>query len=145
MQINQISPGFATSPQLDTEGVRRAVAAGFKVIVCNRPDSEAQGQPSSEAIAAAARDAGAEFHYLPIAHGQSTLSEAETLTKILAASKTPVLAYCGSGMRSAALFSASRNQTLINPTDENSTGDGSSVISGFLSALRFPFKGAAAE
>ena len=58
MEIKPIAPSFAASPQIRPEDVAQAAAAGYKTIVCNRPDGEADDQPRAAEIAEACRAAG---------------------------------------------------------------------------------------
>ena len=53
-----------------------AARAGFKSVVNNRPDHEhGPGQPTSAEIEAAARAAGLEYRFLPVASGYQSPEE----------------------------------------------------------------------
>jgi sulfide:quinone oxidoreductase len=41
-----LTPAFAVAPQISPEDVQAIAAAGYKSIICNRPDDEGDGQPS---------------------------------------------------------------------------------------------------
>ena len=60
MHITQISQDFSVSPQITAADVTEIANAGFKSIICNRPDFEEPRQPVFNDIANAAHDAGIE-------------------------------------------------------------------------------------
>lgn len=104
MDINRLSSDFAATGQVLESDLEQAVALGFRTIVDNRPDGEAPDQPGHAEIEAAARSFGLGFAYIPIVPGQSCDREAQELRKVLEAMEGPVLAYCRTGARSAALW-----------------------------------------
>ena len=65
MQINKVTDALSVSPQITAEDVAAIRDAGFRAIICNRPDGEGADQPNFEEIEAAARAAGLEARYLP--------------------------------------------------------------------------------
>ncbi|MEX5729439.1 sulfide:quinone oxidoreductase [Rhodovulum iodosum] len=112
MEIKPIAPSFAASPQIRPADVARAVQAGYKTIVCNRPDGEADDQPRAVEIAEACREAGVEFRYLPVQPGRLTPELMASLDDVLRTCKGPILAYCRTGNRSASLWSLTRAKML---------------------------------
>ncbi|MFC2967469.1 TIGR01244 family sulfur transferase [Acidimangrovimonas pyrenivorans] len=112
MEIKQIAPGFAASPQIRPEDVGRIAEAGYQTIICNRPDGEADDQPRSAEIAAAARSAGLNFRYLPIKPGQITDETLHAFDEALVSCKGPILGYCRTGNRSASLWALGRSKML---------------------------------
>lgn len=104
MDIRQIVPGFSAAPQLEIFEMEAAAAAGYRTIICNRPDGEAPGQPEAAEMEAAAKAAGMGFHYLPVYPGGFTSELVEGLQAALAEAEAPVLAYCRSGTRSTMLW-----------------------------------------
>lgn len=89
--------------QITAEQVPQLAALGYRTIVCNRPDSEEGAVPSS-AIAAAARAHGVEFIYQPVLFSSLSQADGERFAKALDASPQPILAYCRTGRRCAALW-----------------------------------------
>ena len=69
MQINKVTDALSVSPQITAEDVAAIRDAGFRAIICNRPDGEGADQPNFEEIEAAARAAGLEARYLPVTSG----------------------------------------------------------------------------
>ena len=49
MDIKPLNPGISVSPQIAPGDMAEIAAQGFKAIICNRPDGEEAGQPSSSA------------------------------------------------------------------------------------------------
>ncbi len=108
--INQVTPDFATAPQLVPEHMQEVAKLGFKTVIDNRPDFEGGAdQPTAEAMEKAANAAGLVFHYLPVVSGQITPDQAQAMKRILAMAEKPVLAYCRTGARSTQLYGLAQN------------------------------------
>lgn len=113
MNITELSPLYFVSPQIDVADLDSLKAQGFGVIVNNRPDGEAEDQPSSEEIQAAAERAGLRYVYNPV--DLKVLSQKEvTVQDELIKSDEKVFAYCRTGTRSSVLW------VLANQEDESS-------------------------
>lgn len=104
MDIRTVTDHFSASPQIDIADVATLAEAGFKTVICNRPDDEIPGQPSAQAMQTACEDAGLAFHFLPVFPGRFTLDLVEQLEAVLGSCEGPVLAYCRSGTRSTMLW-----------------------------------------
>ena len=101
---------YSVAPQISLEDVVNAKAAGFAMIVNNRPDAEEPGQPEGAAIEEAALAAGLGYLAIPIDRSGYTADHVAALSALMV-SPRPILAFCRSGTRSAtlwALASASR-------------------------------------
>jgi sulfide:quinone oxidoreductase len=103
MEITKLNERMSVSPQIETHDVVELANAGFRAIICNRPDGEEPQQPSAASIEAAAKGAGMMFAHIPAISGAVTQENASDMAKALARLPTPVLAYCRSGARSAKL------------------------------------------
>jgi len=108
MNIVKLSDSVSVSEQILPKDVAGIAAAGFKVIVNNRPDGEAQGQPSSADIARAARGVGLIYYHLPITAANFPGPDVELMMSLLDGSDAPVLAFCRSGTRCANLWVSTR-------------------------------------
>ncbi|MGF1503482.1 MAG: TIGR01244 family sulfur transferase [Paracoccaceae bacterium] len=111
MDIKTITPALSVSPQIAPGDIAAIKAAGFRAIICNRPDGEGADQPTHEEIDRAARAAGLETRYLPVTTGKVQDADATAFGTALRDLPGPVLAYCRSGMRSATLWSLSEAKT----------------------------------
>jgi uncharacterized protein (TIGR01244 family) len=94
----------AASPQIQPQDMASVAAAGFAVVINNRPDGEALEQPSSEELAAAAKAAGLEYHYCPVNAFNYPGDRLEEMAAAFADESRPVFAFCRSGTRSANLW-----------------------------------------
>lgn len=87
------------APQIAIEDLSEVAALGVRRIINNRPDGEEFGQPSSDEMEVAVREAGMTYLHAPVAGmpGQEAVQAvAEALTL-----DEPVLMFCRSGTRSA--------------------------------------------
>lgn len=110
MRIVKLTPTVAVSGQITPAEVAEIAAAGFRVLVNNRPDGEEPGQPASDAIAAAARASGLEYHYLPVNGFNFPGPGMDQMTGLLHDPGRPVLAFCRTGTRCTNLWVASRGE-----------------------------------
>ena len=104
MSIHALSPTFAVAPQISPEDVQAIAAAGFKSIICNRPDDEGESQPSFEAVAQAAAQAGLQARHLPVIPSDISEADGVAMAQLLSELPGPVLAYGRSGSRSSTLW-----------------------------------------
>ena len=109
MDIRQLTQGLSVSPQISVADMEQIAAAGFRAIICNRPDGEGADQPSFDEIAQAAHKAGLMARYLPIVAGKVGDSDAEDFDAALTELPGPVLAYCRTGTRSTTLWALSQS------------------------------------
>ena len=108
LPASRLNAEIAVAPQLGPEHMAAAAAAGFRSVINNRPDGEAgPQQPTSAAIEAAARAAGLEYAFLPVAGGYQSPEEAQAMAALMDRLPKPVLAFCRSGARSGRLYSLS--------------------------------------
>jgi uncharacterized protein (TIGR01244 family) len=104
MQYRQITEDYAVSPQISVEDVKLIKEAGFKSVICNRPDGEDAGQPAADEVRKAVEAAGLTFRWVPVISGQMTPQNVVDQAAALENVPTPVLAYCRSGTRCSNLF-----------------------------------------
>ena len=102
--FRKVTDAFSVAPQIELADVARAKAEGFVLLINNRPDGEAPGQPTSDEFEAAAQAAGLGYAYIPV-RGGPTQAQVEAEHSLLAGSEGPVLAWCRSGNRSIATWS----------------------------------------
>lgn len=105
MDYRPVSDAYAVSGQIRPEDVAEIKQAGFRSIVCHRPDGEQPGQPSAAQVESAAREAGLGFRHIPIVSGEPVPAEAvDAMRAALAELDGPVFGYCRSGARSTNIF-----------------------------------------
>ncbi len=105
MDIREITPKFSVSPQILPSDIKAIKDAGFRAIICNRPDGEGADQPSFEEIEKAAKKAKIAVRYVPVQSGMVSDGDVSSFTDALGELPRPVLAYCRTGTRSATLWS----------------------------------------
>lgn len=111
MDIRKVNDTFSVSGQIGTDDISHIAALGFKSIICNRPDGEGEDQTLFETIDAVARRAGLHTEYLPVAAEGPVAADILKFKQRFAELPKPVLAYCKSGNRSLATWSAGQAST----------------------------------
>ena len=104
MTLTQLSTTVSVRPQLYPSEVAALAAEGFKGIINNRPDGEGPDQPKSDEIEAEAKRHGLAYWHIPVVPGQATERDARAFAKAVAQAAGPVVAFCRTGNRSAALW-----------------------------------------
>ena len=107
MNPKAIDRNLSVSEQIAPRDIAAIANAGFKSVVCNRPDGEGADQPVFAEIEAAATAAGLSAAYLPIVSGKVSDDDAIAFGALMDNLPRPVLAYCRTGTRSATLWSLS--------------------------------------
>ena len=104
MWSHKLSPYYSVAPQISEADISAIVSAGFKAIICNRPDYENSEDLHIVIIKAAALEAGLEFAE-NVFDGSSFGSDKIAIQKdLMQKLPTPVLADCTSGARSAGVW-----------------------------------------
>ncbi len=109
MEYRQVTDDYAVSAQIAPGDLPAIKAAGFKGMICNRPDDEQPGQPSAAEIGKAAEAAGIKFRHIPFTSGQMTEDHIEAMARALDEMEGPILAYCRSGARSTNVYIAAKD------------------------------------
>lgn len=140
--LRTVNESVSVAGQIMPDDVAAIAAAGFKAIVNNRPDDEDRGQPTGDAIRAAAAAAGLAYHAIPVTQAGFSHSQIDAMTAALVGAGGPVLAYCRSGTRSCNLWAlaaakAGRNPALLVAQAEDAGYD----LSGIRSMLDTLAKG----
>ena len=108
MDVKQLTENLAVTGQVRPEDIEAVKAAGFRSLVCNRPDGEEPDQPAWSEVAAAAEDAGLETRFIPIASADDIAASKDEFASALEELPGPVLAFCRTGNRSGMLYQASQ-------------------------------------
>lgn len=105
MNYRSLSPDFVVAPQIAVSDIPAIKAAGFKTIICTRPDGEDPGQPTAETIGEAAKQGGLSFISIPVVGGQAPSSDAVIIMQeSLNTLPGPIFSYCRSGNRAGQLW-----------------------------------------
>lgn len=116
MEAREITPRYSVSPQISIDDLPAIVAAGFKTVICNRPDEEVPPSHQAEAIRTAAEAAGLRFEVLPLTHQTMTPDNVGRQRALYEGCEGPVLAYCASGTRCSVVWALSQAADL--PADD---------------------------
>lgn len=105
MELHTLTDEVSVSPQILVDDVAKIKEAGYRSIVCHRPDGEAPDQPLFREIEEAAKAAGLEVRYQPVIAGKLSEDDANAFSSLMKALPKPILAFCRTGTRSASLWS----------------------------------------
>lgn len=136
MQPRQITEDFSVSPQITPEDMPAIVAAGFRSIMCNRPDGEDPDQPEEAAVAEAARAAGIETCCVPFTSATMTEADVTAFRAALEAMPKPMLAYCRTGTRCTMMWSLINHDALGPETILRATSAAGYDMSGLVAQLQ---------
>ena len=115
MDIHPLSNELSVAPQPLAGDMRAVAEAGFRSIICNRPDGEGVDQPGFTEIERAAEEHGLVARYLPAESGKVTDEQGAAFSALLAELPKPILAYCRTGMRSTTMWALSRAGSTPRP------------------------------
>lgn len=103
MNIRKLDEDFSVAGQVLPEQVQAVADAGFKAIICARPDNEEVGQPSFAVVAREAARVGLAIVHIPVS---GPLGEGQIIRfhDAMTRMPRPVLGYCRSGMRAGSLY-----------------------------------------
>ncbi len=104
MEARTLTPRYSVSPQIAVEDLPAIVAAGFKTVICNRPDEEVPASHNAAALKAAVEAAGLTFAELPLTHQTMTAENVDRQRALCDENPGPVLAYCASGTRCSVIW-----------------------------------------
>ena len=104
MQINNVSGLYNVSPQISVTDLEFLSENGFGKIICNRPDFEVPPSFQSNVIEKVATEIGLSFEYHPLTFENMNAENIEKQMAFIKESERPVLAYCTSGTRCAAIW-----------------------------------------
>lgn len=116
MDIRALTPTYAVSPQIELADLAAIKAAGFTVVIDNRPDAEIPEALHTDPMRAAAEDLGLTFVANPVIGGAITMANVTKQAETLAAATGPVFAYCASGNRSSVVWALAHAGQM--PTDD---------------------------
>jgi uncharacterized protein (TIGR01244 family) len=109
LPMQRLDADVAVAPQLTPDAMAEAAAAGFRSVINNRPDFEGgPDQPTNASIEAAARAAGLEYVWLPVASNFQSEAEIARFGELIKTMPKPILAFCRSGTRSGRLWQAAK-------------------------------------
>lgn len=112
MNVKPLTSELSVTSQIVALDLKTASEAGFKTIICNRPDGESADQPNFDEIDRAAALQGLQCWYLPAESGKVTDEQGEAFGALMDKVPKPVLAFCRTGMRSTTMWALSQASKL---------------------------------
>jgi sulfide:quinone oxidoreductase len=104
-RLIQLEKDVFVAPQLVEADFVEIAARGFRSVVNNRPDGEAEGQLPDRRAAAAARRHGLEYRFQPVMNVNVTDDTVvEAFVELLDELPRPILFYCRTGTRCSILW-----------------------------------------
>jgi len=107
VRVRPLDTDFSICGQVRPDQMAELAAAGFRAIICARPDGEDPGQPAFAEVARAAEAAGLKVAHVPVS-GMVSQSAFMRFEQAMAELPRPVLGYCRSGGRAATLYAMLR-------------------------------------
>lgn len=107
MEIRRVSADYAVTAQPKPEDIAAIAGKGYRGIVIARPDGEDAGQPDAAAIAGEAAKHGLQVRHVPVSTAGMTQEDLVAFVDAWEELDKPVLGYCRSGGRAAALYERS--------------------------------------
>jgi len=136
MHIKAITPTYAVSEQIDPSDFPAIVEAGFKTVICNRPDAEVPPHLHGANMSIAAEAAGVTFKILPLTHQTMTPENVAKQFEMVDAAGGPVLAYCASGTRCSVIWALSQSGKQSADDILRQTAQAGYDLSGLRNALK---------
>jgi uncharacterized protein (TIGR01244 family) len=134
LDIRVISDRYAVAPQIEPNDIPALKEAGYRTVICNRPDAEVPAELSAEVLRIATEAAGLRFIENPVDNGGMSMDHVSRQAAALAGSEGKTMAYCASGTRSAVVWAFSSAGEI--PTDD---------ILGALTKAGYPMDGLRAQ
>ena len=103
-----LSSNLSVSPQVQPEDLQAIAEAGFRTVICNRPDGESADQPDTDTLAEQARALGLAWHHQPVVGGAISDEDIDIFGTLLAEADKPVFAFCRTGTRCTVLWALSQ-------------------------------------
>jgi uncharacterized protein (TIGR01244 family) len=116
MDIRKISADYSVAPQLSPADIPAVAEAGFRLVICNRPDAEVGPTESTAVMRAAVEAAGMAWAENSFSSNMLTLGNVEAQRELADGAQGPVLAYCRTGTRSATVWALAQAGRM--PVDE---------------------------
>lgn len=107
MDIRRLSDEYSVTAQPDPDDMPGLAEKGFKSVLIARPDGEDAGQADAAAITAGAEAAGLAVRHVPVSTQGMTQQDLLAFVDAMEELDKPVIGYCRSGGRAAALYEKS--------------------------------------
>lgn len=103
-RMHKLTDSLSVAAQISVADLDTLAAQGFRSVINNRPDGEADDQPASADLQAAALKAGLAYLHIPVVSGDLQQARVAAFAEALTELPLPVLAFCRTGTRSSMLW-----------------------------------------
>ena len=107
METKRLADNYVVSAQITVADVDAIAQQGFQLLICNRPDGEAEGQTPFEEIERRAKELGLEVANIPFVGGQLQSSQVEEFAALMKKGLN-TFAYCRTGNRCSVIWEESK-------------------------------------
>ena len=104
MEVRKLTDSISVSPQVAIEDIKDIAEAGFKTVICNRPNGESEDQPDLDLIEAECHKHGLIYVSQPVISGNISDQDVDAFDQFLASAQTPIFAFCRTGTRCTMLW-----------------------------------------
>jgi uncharacterized protein (TIGR01244 family) len=115
MDLRPLTPRYHVAPQLTPADMPAIAAAGYTMVICNRPDNEVPPELQADALRRAALAAGLRFELLALDQQTLTPENAAHQRDLIAGADGKVLAYCRTGTRCSVIWGMGQAAALTVP------------------------------
>ena len=116
MDIRTLTAELSVAPQIAITDLRAVADAGFRSVICNRPDGEGPDQPVYSEIDRSAVEQGLQVRFLPAESGKVSDEQGAAFANFMAELPKPVLALCNTGMRSTTMWALTQAGSMPFPS-----------------------------
>ncbi len=116
MDPRSLTTDYTVSPQIELSDLSQIKAAGYVMVIDNRPDQEIPEHLHANPMRDAAEAIGLVFVANPVIGGALTMDNVNAQAAAVTGAKGPVFAYCASGNRCSILWAMMNAAKL--PVDE---------------------------
>ncbi|MFT4825143.1 MAG: sulfide:quinone oxidoreductase [Halioglobus sp.] len=116
MHVKVLNDQISVSDQITAADLPEFVDMGVELIICNRPDGEAEQQETFATIEEVAKFHGVQTQYIPFRNGEMSEAHRADFAKAMQSAKK-VHAYCRTGNRSTMLWAACSAQLGVSHSE----------------------------
>lgn len=107
MDTKKLADNYVVSAQITVEDLDQIAADGYELLMCNRPDNEAEGQTPFAEIEARASELGLQVANIPFTGGQLQAAQVEDFAALMRKG-LKTFAYCRTGNRCSIIWEESQ-------------------------------------
>jgi sulfide:quinone oxidoreductase len=107
METKRLADNYVVSAQITVDDVDAIAEQGFQLLICNRPDGEAEGQTPYAEIEKRAKELGLEVANIPFVGGQLQENQVAEFAELMARDLN-TFAYCRTGNRCSVIWEESK-------------------------------------